>query len=85
MMNSMPSRKDLIDKIDLLCSAKETREQVAQWASSLLNSDFQVRDRIAWSVLEGLGAADLPSTDREYLYSVRDFNEWRSMLISDDQ
>ncbi|MDP2229084.1 MAG: hypothetical protein Q8J78_16590 [Moraxellaceae bacterium] len=81
-MEAIPSREELIRKIDALCAAEETREQVAQWAFSILSSDGRVTDQVVWSVLEGLGAADLPSTDRPYLYSIEDFKEWRTRLVA---
>ena len=84
MMQSLPSREELIRKLDGLCAGTETREQVAEWAVSIIDDgDVRVTDKVAWRVLEGLGAADLPAPDRGYLYTTEDFKEWKAELIAD--
>lgn len=81
-MQDVCLRRDLLDKLDALCSGLETRDQVAQWAMSIIDNDnINVTDKMVWEILLGLGAADLPSTDRDYLYSLEDFNAWKDELF----
>lgn len=80
-MKTFPIRAELVQKLDALCAGSETRESVSAWAISLIQGAQSVTDGVAWQVLEGLGAADLPSTDREYLYAVADFLAWKEQLL----
>lgn len=81
MNQSMPTRDDLIGRLQHLCSGRESREDVAAWAMSIIDDDtLRVTDRLVWDVLIRLGAVDLPAPDREFLYTVTDFKEWLSEL-----
>lgn len=68
-------RRDLIHNLQLLIEEKKSRQEVAKWASININDDIRISDQILWEVLDGLGAADLVSTDRPYLYEVSDFKD----------
>jgi len=83
-MRSLPSREELLRKLDSLCAGTETRKQIAEWAMSIIDDDdVRVTDKVAWRVLEGLGAADLPAPDRDYLYTTEDFKAWETELLGD--
>lgn len=82
MTRSMPTRDDLIEKLQHLCSGDETRVAIANWATSIIDDDsLRVTERSIWGVLVRLGAVDLPASDREFLYSVSDFENWKSELL----
>jgi hypothetical protein len=42
----------------------------------------QVEDLVVWDALIALSGADLPSTDRQYLYEIEDFQQWLDVLNS---
>ena len=80
-MSILPSRRTVLAKIAALSDQSESREQIAAWSFSILDDDsVEVTDQDVRTVLELLGAADLPSTDRDYLYGEEDFAEWRMRL-----
>jgi len=82
MALSMPTREDLIGRLQRLCSGQESREGIAAWAMSIIDDDsLRVTDQLVWDVLKRLGAVDLPAPDREFLYAVTDFKEWLSELF----
>ncbi|WP_201743353.1 MULTISPECIES: hypothetical protein [Dickeya] len=57
------------------------RSQVSEWAFSIIDNDeIRVTDQVIWKTLERLGAVDLPSTDRDYLYEKDDFICWLKEL-----
>jgi hypothetical protein len=81
MLHAIPSRDDLKCKLERLCSGDESREKISAWAMSIIDDDsIRISDPIVWDVLESLGAVDLPSTDRAYLYDLVDFESWLSKL-----
>lgn len=81
-MRSLPSREELFRKLDGLCAGAENREQVAEWAFRIINDDgLRVTDKVAWRVLEGLGAADLLVSNKVYLYAGEDFKAWKKKLF----
>lgn len=82
MTQKMPTRDELIRKLQCLCTRQESRDAIAVWAMSIIDDDSMViTDELAWDILKRLGAADLPATDREFLYTVVDFEDWRSELL----
>lgn len=83
-MRDLPSKVELIEKLDDLCLESESRDQVARWAMSYLEDDnVRPTDKIVWRILEGLGAVDLPAPDRDYLYTSNDFKAWKAELLGD--
>jgi len=68
-----PTRSEVADKIRQLVSGELTRNAASAWACTWLLNGFTVDDRVVWEALELLGAADLISTDRPYLYVDEDF------------
>nr|WP_107768298.1 hypothetical protein [Dickeya dadantii] len=80
-MNTLPSRQMLKQIIQQLIAGVVNRSQVSEWAFSIIdNDDIRVTDQVVWKTLECLGAVDLPSTDRDYLYGKDDFICWLKEL-----
>jgi hypothetical protein len=80
---SAPSRDYLISILERLRSGDEVREEVSAWAMSIIDDDsIRIKDPVVWDILQLLGAVDLPSTDRPYLYDLADFESWILELSS---
>ncbi|MBD8453293.1 hypothetical protein [Serratia rubidaea] len=76
-MREIPRKSDLIKKIQNLLSGLEDRKAVSEWAFDIYNDDsLRISDPVISNYLEILGAVDLPSSDRNYLYTEEDFKEW---------
>lgn len=76
-MNIEPQRIDLISKISGILSGQEDRGSVSEWAVNIFdNDDLKISDPIVLNYLKILGAVDLPSSDRDYLYTEEDLKEW---------
>lgn len=83
MTQNTPTRDDLAAKLRGLCTGQESRIDVAAWAISIINDDsLRVTDRLVWNMLKRLGAVDLPAPDREFLYTVADFEAWLAELTN---
>ncbi|WP_330986199.1 MULTISPECIES: hypothetical protein [Enterobacterales] len=81
IVNIEPQRIDLINKILNLLSSTEKRTDVSEWAVNIFEDDsLRIKDSITLKYLKLLGAVDLPSTDRDYLYTDDDFLYWISEL-----
>lgn len=82
-MNTIPSRNEIANIINQLRTGLIDRNYAAQWAFSIIDADdIRVTDQVAWKVIQSLGAADLPSSDRDYLYGIEDFDDWLRLLDS---
>lgn len=82
-MNEFPTRHEIISIINKLKTGVVDRTYVAQWAFSIIDADdIRITDQVAWKVIQSLGAADLPSSDRDYLYGIDDFDDWLRLLES---
>lgn len=82
-MNKLPERDEVIDVINQLKLGEKERGFVAKWAFSFIDNDeIRVTDQIVWKVIQNLGAVDLPSSDRDYLYNCDDFDDWVISLRS---
>ncbi|MBD2816713.1 hypothetical protein ID850_18735 [Xenorhabdus sp. Flor] len=76
-MKIEPTRNDLVEKISNILSGKEQRIDVAEWAVNIFDDDsFKINDLVVVNYIQLLGAVDLPSTDREYLYTDDDLKGW---------
>ena len=74
MRKQLPTREAVVAKLREVRLSDLYREEVAAWAFSFLdNDDIDVTDDDVWEALALLGGADLPSSDREYLYEDADF------------
>lgn len=81
MKTFLPTRDDVILKIEAMRSAIETRADVAAWAMAIIDDDtVDVTDACVWKVLKSLGAADLVGMDNPYLFTDEDFANWKTEL-----
>lgn len=70
-------RSDLVNKISGILSGKESRTEVAIWAFNIIDDDsLKINDSVILNYLSLLGSVDLPSTDRDYLYTDDDLAHW---------
>ena len=82
-MNELPTRYEISSVINKLKVGVVDRTYVAQWAFSIIDADdIRITDQVAWKEIQSLGAVDLPSSDRDYLYGIDDFNDWLRLLES---
>ena len=82
-MNELPTRYEISSVINKLKVGVVDRTYVAQWAFSIIDADdIRITDQVAWKVIQSLGAVDLPSSDRDYLYGIDDFDDWLRLLES---
>lgn len=80
-MSIEPSRIDLINKLLKILSNTEKRSDVSEWAVGIFEDDsLRLHDPVVLNYLKLLGAVDLPSTDRDYLYTDDDLLYWISEL-----
>ncbi|MCT2387926.1 hypothetical protein [Erwinia pyrifoliae] len=76
-MNVEPQRADIVEKISSVLSGKEKRTNVSEWAVNIFDDDsLRISDPVVLNYIKLLGAVDLPSTDRDYLYTDEDLREW---------
>ncbi|HHR8284187.1 TPA: hypothetical protein ACS9WW_004178 [Salmonella enterica subsp. enterica serovar Muenchen] len=82
-MNTFPTRHEIASIINKLKTGAMDRTYAAQWAFSVIDADdIRVTDQVAWNVIQSLGAVDLLSSDRDYLYGIDDLNDWLRLLES---
>ena len=75
--DSFPTRKELISVLEQLIEGKLDRHFVADWAEKYDSDDsYYIEDKKVEEALYSLSMVDLPSTDREYLYTQTDFHLW---------
>ncbi len=76
----LPSRKDVISILKKLIDKSISPEAASSWASSWLLRSDDINDLKVLRAIESIAAADLPSTDRQYLYGRADFEKWLNEL-----
>jgi hypothetical protein len=81
---SHPTRKEVANKLRELLLGVITRKNASEWSCTWLLGTESVEDRTVWSALELIGAADLCSTDREFLYEKEDYLECLNTLGESD-
>ena len=82
MDSNVPTRSDMINKLNFLIANQDKRVEVAAWAISIVDDDsVHITDQLVLDVLEKMGGVDLPTTDREFLYMVEDFEDWKNILV----
>lgn len=80
-MNALPNRQKLRKMIQRLQAEDLNRIQIAEWAFTIINDDnVRITDQTVWNIIKCLGAVDLPSSDRAYLYNSVDFDDWLKKL-----
>ena len=78
-----PTRSEISDVIHLLLSGDLTRNGASEWADAWLLNDVPVKDSVVWDAIKLLGAANLISTDRPFLYNEMDFEMALKKLASE--
>lgn len=81
-MKHLPSLKIIDEKIQMLINGIESRESISAWAISIIDDDsVKISNKLAWKIIQNLGAADLMAGDNSYLYTVEDFKAWQKELF----
>jgi hypothetical protein len=81
MKQNLPSRNEVIEKIELALAQQLSREELSDWAFNIYNDDMlEVTDKAVWKVLSALVGCDSYGFDRPYLYVDDDLNNWMSLL-----
>jgi hypothetical protein len=75
-----PTRSEVEAVLRDLIAGMRTRRSASDWASPWLLDETLVDDPLVWDALQLLGAADLVSTDRPYLYDEVDFRTCLDLL-----
>lgn len=72
-----PTLVEVADQLRALLAGRITRDQASAWARHWLIADERdVDDDVVWRALERLGAAQLPGSERDFLYYDADFHAW---------
>jgi hypothetical protein len=74
--DSPPTRDQVARKLRELIAGDITPEAASEWASPWITRTEEVGDAKAKRALVELAGADMPSTDREYLFAKIDFEAW---------
>lgn len=77
-----PSRTDVEDHLLDLISGDISRKEASDWARQWVITDGAEIEPQIWEALRRLIAADMPSTDRPFLYERIDFQAWLADLRS---
>ncbi|MDY7095747.1 MAG: hypothetical protein SX243_22460 [Acidobacteriota bacterium] len=76
-----PSRAEIENRLVELLAGKQSREEVADWASKWIRAEEPgVDDPAVWKALNELAGADLKTIDRPYLHEEVDFRAWLEEL-----
>ena len=76
-----PTIEEIESRLEALIRTECSREEVADWAARWVRMDVPpIEDPRIWGAIEKLSGADMPSTDRRYLYDENDFNNWLKEL-----
>ena len=79
----LPDRQEVERKLELLIGGAVSREAASDWARPFIVEEggpSDVSDEGAWAAIEKIGMADLPTSDRPYLYGIEDFKAWLDEL-----
>jgi hypothetical protein len=77
-----PDRVEVAAVLRELIGGTRSRRSASEWACPWLCGEARVPDPEVWSALLLLGAADLISTDRPFLYGDEDFRECLESLLA---
>ncbi|NIE52501.1 hypothetical protein F3J41_10605 [Pantoea sp. Ap-870] len=76
-MSIQPQRGDIINKISNILAGDANRDDVSEWALNIFDDDsLRLYDPIVLKYLKLPGAVDLPSSDRDFLYTDDDLRHW---------
>jgi hypothetical protein len=72
-----PQHVDIINKISNVLAGDAKIEDVSEWAFNMFDDDsLRLDDPVVLKYLKFLGAVDLPSSDRNFLYTDDDLRHW---------
>ena len=81
MNQKLPSRNEVIEKIELAMANQLSREELSDWAFKIYDDDMLVvTDNVVWKVISWLVCCDAYGFDRPYLYVDKDLNDWMTSL-----
>lgn len=76
-MSIQHQRGDIINKISNILAGDANRDDVPEWALNMFDDDsLRLYDPIVLKYLKLPGAVDLPSSDRDFLYTDDDLRHW---------
>lgn len=76
-MSIQPQRGDIINKISNILAGDANRDDVSEWALNIFDDDsLRLYDPIVLKYLKLPGAVDLPSSERDFLYTDDDLRHW---------
>lgn len=72
-----PTKIQIVEKVSLILSGKNTREEVCEWASNYIRNDdiIELNDIEAWHFLVAISKIDEMIFPDIYLYSIDDIKE----------
>jgi len=70
-----PTKVKVASVLKSLLAGTITRQEASDWATPYITGDVRVTDTHVWKALLLIGAADLCSTDRPFLYEDEDVQE----------
>jgi hypothetical protein len=73
-------RSQILSWLERLAAGQVTREEAARWAGQIVEDDAMPDEPDLFDAIDELAGADLPTTDREYLYGKEDFEAWLAKL-----
>ncbi|PAD10206.1 hypothetical protein CHH78_02505 [Shouchella clausii] len=72
-----PTKKEIIDKLELVLQNKLTKEEVADWASKyVMTDDHPVNDLTVFRFLKTVSGLDTLLGPEEYMYDDEDIKDW---------
>ena len=77
-----PTRDETADVLRKLIVGELSPEAASEWASAWIERSELVGDVRVLRAIEAIGGADLPSTDRHYLFGKADFEKWLDELTA---
>ncbi|MBC3483643.1 hypothetical protein [Pseudomonas sp. SWRI77] len=82
-MSTQLQRIDIIHKISDILAGNAKRDDISEWAFNIFDDDsLRLEDPVVLKYLKLLGAVDLPSSDRDFLYTDDDLRHWITEIES---
>ncbi|MNO89889.1 hypothetical protein D3C76_813860 [compost metagenome] len=82
-LSTQLQRIDIIHKISDILAGNAKRDDVSEWAFNIFDDDsLRLEDPVVLKYLKLLGAVDLPSSDRDFLYTDDDLRHWITEIES---
>jgi hypothetical protein len=82
-LSTQLQRIDIIHKISDILAGNAKRDDISEWAFNIFDDDsLRLEDPVVLKYLKLLGAVDLPSSDRDFLYTDDDLRHWITEIES---